>query len=439
MSRFDPRTWFGKRHTAAETKSSTKVLGLSEELGSFLKFGAQGTAVTPTGAINLYNMSSAVSIPINYIAEAFASINPVLKDGTEIITEHPVLDLLQTPSPFYTQDLFLEALGKNYLITGETEVVSLGNTNRPPLELQPISPKNVTVNEGSNGLAISLIVSGESLAGAYQMELKGRSVRYLRGNLSEIKQIRNFSTRNNSLLRGQSPLVSASAEARQHIEGNKHNVSLLVNGGRVSLVFHFDEDLNDDDFQATKERVLEQYAGAQNAGKIGITAGGKMDIKELGVNNKDMDFANLQNMARTAVALQYKFPLPLLSTDASTFNNYKEAKAALYDDAVLPLADRIFGGLSDFLLPRYGLDPAKVRITYDIDQITALAGRRNEELKLRKELNLETLNELRTMIGREGVDGGDVVLAPANMIPVGTDLFTNDNVPGQGLARDTDK
>ena len=439
MSTFDPRTWFSKQHASVERKSSTVALGLSEELGSFLKFGAQGTAVTPTGAINLYNKSTAVSIPINYIAEAFASINPVLKEGTEIITDHPLLDLLQTPSPFFTQDLFLENLGKNYLITGETEVVALGNTNRPPLELQPVSPQNVTVNEGSNGLAISLIVSGQSLVGSYLMELKGRAVRYLRGNLSEIKQIRNFSTRNNSLLRGQSPLVSASAEARQNIEGNKHNVSLLTNGGRVSLVFNFDADLNDDDFEETKQRVLDQYGGAQNAGKIGVTSGGKLNIEELGTNNKDMDFAILQTAARTAVALQYKFPLPLLSTDAATFNNYKEAKAALYDDAVLPLADRIFGGLTDFLMPRYGLDPAKVRITYDIDQITALAGRRNEELKLRKELNLETLNEMRTMIGREEVEGGNTVMMPANMIPVGTDLFTDDNVPGGGLARDTDK
>lgn len=438
MSILNPFSWGRKQHTI-ETKSATKVLGLSEELGSFLKFGMSGTASTPTSAMNLYNKSSAVSIPINYIAEAFASINPVLKEGTEIIREHPVLDLLQTPSPFYTQDLFFENLGKNYLIAGETQVIAMGNINRPPLELQPINPKNVTVNEGAAGLATSMAVSGQTLIGMYHLVHKGRSVRYIRSNMAELKQIRNYSTRSNSLLRGQSPLVSASAEARQHIEGNQHNISLLVNGGRVSLVFHFEEDLSNDDFEETKARVMEQYAGAQRAGQIGVTAGGALDIKELGINNKDMDFANLQEMARTAVALQYKFPLPLLSADASTFNNYKEAKAALYDDAVLPLADRIFGGLSDFLLPRYGLDPSKVRITYDIDQITALAGRRNEELKLRRELNLETLNEMRTLIGRESVDGGDVVMAPATMVPVGTDIFTDDNQPGHGLARDTDK
>lgn len=437
MSLFNLFNWGRKQHAGVEIKSSSKVLGLSEELGSFLKFGAAGTAVTPTSAMNLYNKSSAVSIPINYIAEAFASINPVLKNGTEIITNHPVLDLLQTPSPFYTQDLFFENLAKNYLITGETELIAIGSINRPPIELQPINPKNVTVNEGQGGLATSMIVSGETLVGAYNLTKQGRSVRYLRGNLSEIKQIRNYSTRDNSLIRGQSPLVSASAEARQHIEGGKHNVSLLNNGGRVSLVFHFDEDLNDDDFQATKQRVVDQYGGSTKAGTIGVTSGGKLSIQEMSKSNLDMDFGNLQQMAQRAVALQYKVPLPLITVDASTFNNYKEAKSAMYDDAVLPLADRLFGGLSDFLLPRYGLDPSKFRLTYDLDQITALASRRNEELKLRRDLNLETTNEMRALLGREPVDGGDTVLAPATMIPIGTDLFTSDNEDGKSeLARD---
>ena len=439
MSMWNPKNWGRKQHAPVETKSASKVLGLSSELGSFLRFGTTGTAATPTSAMNLYNSSSAVSIPINYIAEAFASINPVLKQGTEIITDHPVLDLLQTPSAFYTQDLFFENLAKNYLITGETEVIGIGNINRPPIELQPINPKFVTINEGGQGIATSMIVSGQTLTGAYNIVQRGKTVRYLRGNLAELKQIRNYSTKDNSMLRGQSLLVSAAAEARQHIEGNNHNVSLLVNGGRVSLVFHFDEDMNEDDFQATKERVISQYGGSQNAGKIGVTSGGKLNIEEIGVNNKDMDFAQLQSMARQSVALQYKFPLPLLTVDAATMNNYREAKSALYDDAVLPTADRIFGGLTDFLMPRYGLDPAKIRITYDLSQITALSGRRNEELKLRRDLNLETTNEMRTLIGREPVDGGDSVLMPANLIPIGTDLFTDDNVDDNAIKRGTEK
>ncbi len=439
MSLFNPFTWGSKAHTPVETKSSSKVLGLSPELGSFLLFGGS-TAATPAGAMSLYKQSTAVSVPVNYIAEAFASIDPVLKKGTEIINDHPVLEMLQNPSEFYTKELFFENIAKNYLIAGETEIVAVGSINRPPLELQPINPQNITIVQGVGGLATNMIVSGDTLTGSYLLETRGRKARYLRGNLAEMKQIRSYSTRNNSLLRGESVLVSASASVRQNILGNTHNVRLLENGGRVSLVFNFDADLGDDDFEATKQRVREQYSGAENAGKVAVTSGGKMTVQELGSSNKDMDYAMLQTMAIEAVALQFKFPLPLINSKASTFNNYSEAKTALYDDAVLPLADILFGGLSSLLLPRYGLDPSKIKLTYDIDQITALTGRRNEELKLRKDLGIESVNELRALIGREPVDGGDNVLAPANLIPIGTDMFTDDNDEDQGseLARDID-
>lgn len=398
------------------------VLGTSESLGRLLMFG-NGSAATPAGALSLYDKSTAVSIPVNMVADAFASICPVIKFADEIITEHEVLNLLNSPSPFYSRTLFFEILAKDYLVTGEAEVVALGNINRPPIELQPISPRNVSVNEAQSGVNGAFVVSGNTLAGQYKLKRMRDRIRYFDGNLREIRQIRNYSTRNNSLLRGQSLLVSASKEARQHIKGGDHNISLLDNGGRVSLVFHFDADLNKDEYEETKSRVREQYGGVSKAGMIGVTSGGKLKINEMGTNNKDMDFANLQNMAQRAVALQYKVPLPLLTTDASTFNNYKEARAALYLDAVLPLADRIFGGLTNLLMPRYGLDPNDYRITYDKTKIEALTAIALEELKLRKEINIESDNELRATIGRAPYKGGDTVLKPANLIPAGTDIF----------------
>lgn len=428
------RNPFKKNHIT-ERKA---VMGTSDALGAFLIFGKNGSGSTPSSALSLYEDSTAVSVPINMIAEPFASITPVLKTDGKIINKAPVLEFLSNPSPYFTQDLFLETIAKDYLITGESEIVAIGGVNRPPLELQPISPKNVSVIESTNGTAGSFIVSGNTLPGQYNFVRAGKRVRYLDGNLRELQQIRNFSTKNNSMLRGQSLLLAASAEARQHIKGNEHNVNILENGGRIFLVFNFDADLNDDEFEDAKERVMAQYGGSSKAGTIGVTAGGKLDIKEMGLNNRDMDFVKLQETAKTAVALQYKLPLPLITVKASTFNNYQEAKLALYDDAVLPLADRIFAGLSQLLLPRFGMDPSKVQITYDIDQITALVRRRNEELKLRREINLETDNELRTLLGREEVEGGNTLRAPANMVPIASDLFTDDNrtTPKPGLARD---
>lgn len=419
--------WTRKQKPKSEKKSM--VLGTNPELGSFLLFGNGGTAATATSALVLFDSSSAVSTPINRIVTAIADMKIVIERSDGVIeTKSPVLDLLRTPSPHYTKNLFMETIAKNYLITGEFQVVAIGSLNSPPAELQPISPSKITVPEGFNGLPSSIIVTGTSMAGQFNPRREKNRIRYIRDSLTEVHMTRNFSSRNNSLLRGQSLLVSASKEVRQTILGGEHNVSLLENGGRVSLIFHFKEDMSDEDFETTKQRVRMQYGGATNAGKIGVTAGdGTLEIKDIGTSAKDMDFANLQKMARIAIANQYGFPLVLLDTDAATFNNYSVAKEALYDDGALPFAKVILDGLSNFLLPRFGEDPTQMRLVPDIDSIPALAMRRNTELKLRKDTGIESINELREFLpNRDDIEGGDKVMIPANLVPAGT--VTSDEV-----------
>jgi phage portal protein BeeE len=413
-----------------------KVLGLNDTLGKFFLLGAEGLASTPASAFHLYEQSTAVSIPVNMIADAFATLEPVvLVKGTDgqdrLERDHPVLDLLRKPGERYSLELLLETLAKAYLVAGECFLVGLGGVNRPPLALVPIDPKSLTPSRGSGTDAPETWhVAGNTLSGLYTRGTGVRDAgRFFGGSLREFWQIRNYSTRDNGMLRGLSPLVSASREARQHVLGSQHNVSLLERGGRVSLVFHFRQDMDEDDFEETKNRVREQYGGASKAGEIGVTAGGELDIKEAGVNNRDMDFANLQKLAMKSVALAYHVPLPLVSDERMTMGNYAEAKTALYDDAVIPLAGRIFGGLSDALLPRFGVDPRRMRITFDPDLVPTLLSRRNEQLKLRKDIGLETDNELRAMIGREPYAGGDVHYKPSSSIPVGQDIFTDDNAP----------
>lgn len=422
------------RAVKSAPSQKSMALGTSQELGSFLMLGSQGRGTTPSSALNLYNQSSAVSIPINRIATAIADMKIVLEDDNGVITtSHPVLDLIRKPSPFYTSTLFMSVLAKNFMITGEMQVVGIGGLGRPPLELQPISPDLITVTKGQGGLAANIIVSGVTMPGSYLPIRNGLQVRYVRDDLSELHMTRNFQTQDNSLLRGQSLLVSASSEVRQHILGGVHNTSLLEKGGRVSLVFHFEQEMDDADFEVSKERVRAQYGGAQKAGEIGITAGdGALKIQDIGSKNKDMDFVKLQQMARIAIANQYGFPLILLDTDAATFNNYASAKEALYDDAALPIASVLLDGLTDFLMPRFGEDPSRVKLAIDMDSIPALTMRRNKELELRRKINVETVNELRESLpNRENItEGGDDVYIPANHIPIGSDPVEFDENPG---------
>jgi hypothetical protein len=83
----------------------------------------------------------------------------------------------------------------------------------------------------------------------------------------------------------------------------------------------------------------------------------------------------------------------------------------------------MFSGLSRFLLPRFNIDLKSARITFNPESLQPLKDRRLEELKKRKDIGIETTNELReSMSNRDDVEGGDVLYQNATLIPIGTDM-----------------
>jgi hypothetical protein len=84
-------------------------------------------------------------------------------------------------------------------------------------------------------------------------------------------------------------------------------------------------------------------------------------------------------------------------------------------------------GISRMMFPRYNIDPATSQLTYNPESIPALQERRLDELKKRRDVNIETVNELRQLLpNREPLEGGDVFYQNATLVPAGSDLFTDD-------------
>jgi len=406
-----------------ESKSATTVVNFDELTSSFLSFA--GTSIPPSKAIFFYENSSAVASPIELISEQFAQIEPVLiekKDGVDIIIkDHPILDLLNNPSRDYDSQLFKKNLATNYLVTDEFYVLAIGRLEKPPLELIPLSPRHMSVVRGGDGFTTSISISDVIGSGNYNRKNVKGSVTYQRDNLTNLYQARGFSTRENSAVRGQSLLGIAADDIRQQILGHKHNNNMLEKGGRLSLVFNVKTQLGDEDFQTIKNRIMAQFGGTSGA-QIGVVDAEDMDLKEFGTSNKDMDFVNLRMLSKESIYGIYKVPLEFANQGSSTFNNKSEAKLALYDDAVLPLTKKIYGNLSRMLISRYGLDPSVFRLGIDEDSIEALQTRRLNQLKTRKDLNVETDNEIRGLLGREPLsEGADSLYKPATMLPVASD------------------
>ena len=434
MFSWNPKNWFtSKQIPVSEKKSHTIPL----PKGSILEriFSGNGSTITARQAAEFYRNTPSVATAVDLIADSIEQIQPVLQtqDG-KFEDSHEILDFLKSPNGFDTYHNFIGQLARNYLLTHDSLLTIAGNIRSKPLEMWAVSMQNVSPIQGVDEYPLNYVVSSGALRGNFIRDESNRKIgaRFYDGVLKELFHIKGYSSTVEQI-RGDSPLQAAANSIKQIISGQLHNLSILNNGGRLSLLIAFKDEggeIDDDEHQDRIQAINEQFGGINNAGKIGVFSNADVsEVKEFGINNKDMDYSTLESMAAQGVYLRYKIPLPMVTTDASTFNNLLTAIEIFFDNAVLPLADVLFSGLSFALMHRFGLDPLKERLTFNPESIQPLKKRRLEEVKLRKEINIETINELRSLLlARESLgEEADILYQQANLIPLAADQETSDN------------
>jgi len=417
----------GQKNIGSCAVSTGGQQSIGIQSGSFLSF-ALGNAggfyhLTDQRAMSLYGQSSALATAVDIILQEFASIKPVLRspDGT-LDDSHEILDLLSNPNDYNETWAFMATnIGLHYLLTGDSHIYLSGNVNLKPLEMYSIKPQDTSVIEGEDKYPFYYSINEGP--GASSQYLKNRTKTgfryYTNDNMRELFHIRRQNA-GSERLHGDSPLKAICLDVEQQIKGRLHNSKLLDNGARPSMLAIFKDTMTQDQHDERRKGLNEQMAGADNAGKIAVTSSNDLDIKELGLTNKDMDYAELEKMADRAVYNRYRIPLPLVTNEAATNNNMGHSVENLYDFAVLPVANVIFKGLSMALMPRFKMDPAKYEITYNPYEIGALKSRMIRELKERKDIGIESINELREGLpNRDDVEGGNDILVDANKIPIG--------------------
>lgn len=413
-----------------ETKSAIPYYIMGDvNSGSYAEWlGCGYSRLTPQQAANFYRTSSAIAIAIDTIADEAEKIMPVLEINGKFTDSHPLLDKIKAPNPYETRQQFIGALVRDWLLNHSAFVAAAGNLRAEPASIYSISPQRVSGSLGANELPLQYNIPTGAIQGNFVRELDKRRIRFVDGPLKEFYQIKGYSSRPNSLW-ADSPLEAALLEAKQQIEGRTHNLKLLQNGARLSLIAIFKHPLQEEELAQRRQALNEQIGGSSNAGKIATVSSDELELKEVGKTNKDMDYANLDAVAFKTVMIRYKIPLPIVTDSAMTDNNFSEAVFQLYDRAILPAFEYVMSGLGDFLLPRYGLDPTKARLTYDPESIESLRQRTLENLQKRRDLNIETINELREDLpDREAVDDGDVIYQAATLIPLGEDMSASDEL-----------
>jgi HK97 family phage portal protein len=289
-----------------------------------------------------------------------------------------------------------------------------------PLELHVMRPDKMSIICNDNG-----VITGYKYTKSFGNEII-YPVDPITGE-SEILQIKWFNPVDE--LYGLSPVEPGSMSIDTNNEATKWNMRLLQNEARIGLIYLFNGILSEDDYDKVVENIRD-FEGADNAGKsLVLESENAVDVKPYAWNPKEIDF--IEGWRQTARSTCFAFGMPpqLVGIPGdNTYSNYKEARQALWEETNLFTLNLLRGELNNWL---FKTDESGLMIDYDTDNVPALAEKQTMLWKRAEESNFLTINEKREMVGKDPVPGGDVLLVPANMLPLGGEPVPQEPEPGQ--------
>jgi len=240
--------------------------------------------------------------------------------------------------------------------------------------------------------------------------------------ICHIKDFNPYYDGTGSHLYGQSPLRAGFRSLTTNNEAITTGVKYLQNQSARGILMSEEGDINEVQAQQLKDKFRKQHQGSNNAGDILITPK-KLSWVNFGLNASDLSLIEQYNASVKDLCNIYGVPVQLLNnTDASTYNNMKEAKKALYQMAVIPELMKIQDELNRWLAPKYG---DKICIEFDF---TAIPEMQEETEKVVDQLAKAwwiTPNEKREVMNY-GMDEENEQMnnyfVPANLIPLEGDM-----------------
>lgn len=228
--------------------------------------------------------------------------------------------------------------------------------------------------------------------------------------------------------------------------------SEAVNWQKVSLqnraitdgVFTFDAPLTKEQWDEARKQVREQHQGSANARTPWVLGGGA-HWQQMSLSPAEMDFLNSRRWSVEEICAAFGVdPLLLLSDRSATYNNKIMARRVFWEDEIIPLLTDIQEALNLGLIPFWDPEstkpntPAKLRIRYDLANVTALASVFAEKvdtgLKLyRMGVPVNMINR-RLELGFDDIPGGDeprfgggMGLLSASIVPATKQLEDGDD------------
>ncbi len=286
------------------------------------------------------------------------------------------------------QDL-LETAAAHLLLHGNAYIQMIADGAGGVGELYALRPERVTVEADAGGWPV-----------AYRYRVGAAATRIAAEDAAgrpQLIHVRAFHPTDDHY--GLGCMNAAAGAVAIHNAAARWNKALLDNAARPSgALVHDPGDggvLSPDQFARLRAEMDDAFAGAANAGRPMLLDGG-LKWQAMSLTPADMDFVGLKAQAAREIALAFGVPPMLLGLPGdNTYANYREANRALWRQAIVPMGERILGGVRQALAPWLG----EVALAIDLDGIPALSEDRERLWARVAAADFLSADEKRAMVG----------------------------------------
>ena len=371
-------------------------------------------------ALENADKSSLVMTCVEWIASMFPLARWQLerRDGDDWVAapRHPVLDLLELPTPWHSGADLLAATMIDWNLHGTGYWVIVGNGEPSELWWRPAS--SITPKRDSSGLLSH-----------YDYKVEGETIRL---NQDDVLQVRRHQHPDNPWL-GISPLASLGREIWTDSEAVNYSSAMVRNMGIPGWIASPKDvknlDLGEEDFKAIREYLRDEYTANGRGSTLVLQA--PMDIFRIAFSPSEMHLKGIHDFSEQRICGVFRLPAAVVqfgtgleqTTENATLEQYEKQA---WQTGLKPIHRSLAAQVSRVLLPKFDMDLTQWRLSFNFDEVEVL----HEDIYAVTRRNLDRFNaggitryELRQAEGFDASDLDKIYLLPPGYSEVPADGF----------------
>lgn len=350
----------------------------------------------------MYEQNETVAAVVDKLARATArlplKVYERAEGGRPEARDHPYAVLLRSPSSSIDPFTFWVWTVSTLNLYGEVFWGKIRDAGGRPIELVPLHP--VAMNREEDG----------------QWTFMSGRVRIEKIDRADLVHFRFFNPYD--VYRGYSPLESLRQTLVNTDAARRAQAAFWNNAGRPSVALSHPGVLGEKAAQRLAMQWQQIHGGADNFGKVVVLEEG-MKPEILSLSAEEAQYVEARKLDREEVLIRLDVPPPVLHVlDHATYSNITEQMRSMYRDTMAPRL-RHLESVLEFDLRRddFGDD---VYAEFLLDEV--LRGDFEQRVSSYQTLHAMgwPLNEIRELENRPPVEGGDVSMVNAALVPLGS-------------------